>query len=684
MKLTDIKGIGKVKEKLLNNLNIFTVKDLLYNKPRSYEDRRSFVKLSEAVKQKKACLIKAKIIDHIIIRGRKQKILKLIISDNSLNAALVCFNQLYLEKQYPVGVDIIVYGKFDFRFDEAQCSNFELIKDIDINESFEFGKIIPIYNLTEGLHQKFMRNITHYALSMMDKNKNITELIPQYIRNKNDLYKINDALWQLHYPSEQTNVIKAYKRLKYEELFRLQFILRLKKQYYNNRNKKAYSSADLSRKIINDFHFKLTKGQKNALKDIKDDLFSEKIMNRLIQGDVGSGKTLVAMIAMALTHENHYQSAFMAPTEVLAVQQHKTLKNILKPYNIKVDILYSSMPQPAKKLALYNLKEGKTNIMVGTHSLFSENVEYKNLGLVVIDEQHKFGVKQRISLIKKGENVNVLVMTATPIPRTISQTLYGDMQTSYIIDKPKNRKPIKTKVYFHEERIKVINFILEQIAEGKQAYIIYPLIEESNKVNLSSAVDMYKRLKEEYFTNTNIGLLHGKLTTEEKRKIMDDFINNEIKILISTTVVEVGVDNPNATVMMIEHAERFGLAQLHQLRGRIGRGIDKSYCFLLVNKNISDEGKERMRSMVKYNDGFKIAEKDLEIRGAGEFFGLKQSGISDFKFTDLSKDSDVLDMCIKDIENIFEDDPELENSKNKTLHKLKNEYDNDLKYLIHN
>jgi ATP-dependent DNA helicase RecG len=682
MDLEDIKGIGKAKKKLLQNLNIYSIKDLLYHQPRTYEDRRKFHSLQEALNMdNKATLVKVKVIDHQYIYGRKKKILKMIISDGSLNASLVCFNQDFLKKTVNIGDDIIVYGKFQFRFDEAQSTSFDIIKDIDLNTSYEFGRIIPIYNLTEGLHQKFMRKSIHYALSIVSKD--ISSIIPDYIQNKRNMLKLHEALWEMHFPSEYENIIRALNRLKYEEMFKLEFNIQLKKLYNNMKKGISYTKIDYARNLIKKLPYKLTTGQKNALKDIKKDLFSNKLMNRLIQGDVGSGKTVIAIIAMIMTYENGYQSAIMAPTEVLAIQHYLVIKKLLKDYNIKVDVLYSSMTESAKKMTLHNLKEGKTDIIIGTHSLFSENVVYKNLNLVVVDEQHKFGVRQRISLIQKGVDVNVMVMTATPIPRTISLTYYGDMDISLIKDKPKDRKEIKTKVLYQDERIKALSFVKSQIEQGKQAYIIYPIIEESEKLNIPSANYMYEELSKNEFMNINLGLLHGKMDTEKKQKVMNDFTQGKIQVLISTTVIEVGIDNPNATVMVIENAERFGLSQLHQLRGRIGRGTDKSYCYLMVNRNISEEGKERMRAMVKYNDGFRIAEKDLEIRGGGEFFGVKQSGISDLKFIDLVKDYDFIKVCIEDIKEIINDDPYFIKEENQILNKtLYKEFINENQYYL--
>lgn len=667
MNLEDIKGVGKVKKSLLNNLGIFTVKDLIFNKPRSYEDRRNFTTLRKAINQQddKASLIKAKIINHQMIRGHKKKFLKLIISDGTLKASLVCFNRNFFEKTYPIGEEVIVFGKFQFRFDEAQSTSFEIIKNADLNNSYEFGKILPIYNLTEGLNQKFLRQITHYILSNLSKE--IDDIIPKYIKKKRNLMNIQEALWQIHFPSDYESVIPAIKTVKYEELFNLQYNLKLK-QYIDNKNQRTpFKKADLARTVIKELPFKLTKGQKHSLKQIKEDLFSNHPMNRLLQGDVGAGKTLVAMIAMCLSYENGYQSALMVPTEVLALQHYNKIKTMLKPYGIKVDVLYSSMSAPSKKLVLYNLKEGLSNFVIGTHSLFSENVEYKNLGLAVIDEQHKFGVRQRISLMKKGDMIHTLVMTATPIPRTLTMTLYGDMKTSVIRDKPAFRKVIKTKVLYQDERQKAVEFVKEQIEKGEQCYIIYPMIEDSEKMNLTSAVGMYEQLSGNEFSGISMGLLHGKLSTEEKKEIMEQFSNKDIQILVSTTVIEVGVDNPNATVIIVENAERFGLSQLHQLRGRVGRGEKQSYCYLLVNRNISDDGKERMRAMVRHHDGFEIAEEDLKIRGPGEFLGVRQSGVTDLKFADLRVDYDILKDVSEDCKTIIKNDPECEKDEHKGI-----------------
>ena len=530
------------------------------------------------------------------------------------------------------------------------------------------GKIIPIYPLTYNLSQNNIRKIIENGLELV-KNK-LKETLPDYLIKEYKLMDINSATNSIHFPKDFTEFNIARKRLVFEELLSMQLaLLSLKSQYKKEIDGIAFEKEVHMSDVINKLPFKLTKAQLRVLEEIDADLEKVKPMNRLLQGDVGSGKTAVSIIASYKVVKSGYQVAIMAPTAILATQHLESFKQMLEQFDIKCELLISSITKKKKEEILERLKNGDIDILIGTHAILEDNVEFKNLGLVVTDEQHRFGVKQRTKIIEKGQNPDVLVMTATPIPRTLALILYGDLDISIIDELPPNRKKVDTFAVKKNMEERVNNFVKKQINEGRQAYIVCPLVEENEEMDLKSVEELTKKYKEETFSEYKVEYLHGKMKAKEKDAIMEKFKNGDIDILISTTVIEVGVNVPNASIMVVENAERFGLAQLHQLRGRVGRGEYQSYCILKYEGN-GKVVQERMKIMTSTNDGFIISEKDLELRGSGEFFGTKQHGLPEFKIANLFEDIEMLKMVQSLAIRIIEKDEKLEKPENILLNKM--------------
>ncbi|MFH1613094.1 MAG: ATP-dependent DNA helicase RecG [bacterium] len=667
-----LKGIGPERAKLLNTLGIKTILDLLQYYPRDYRDCSKIKKISHLFYQKENLAIEtiyATIETTQVITPHgfyKQPIYKVIIKDDTGIASLIFFNQKkffkYFDKIFINGKKIIVSGNFKIKFNELQSYSFdyELIDEDENTESIQTGKIIPIYKLSG--YVKNMRLLRNFIKKGLDEYfGKLNDLIPLFIREKMNFLDINESLFQIHFPSSYETLQKAKNRLIFDEFFFFQIALFLKKQIYILPKKELFFK--ITNQFISHFYnnlpFQLTEAQKKVIKEIKLDMCSEHSMNRLLQGDVGSGKTIVAIFAMLICCESGYQATIMAPTEILAEQHYLTLHKNLEKLGIKIGLLSSGLKFSEKKDTIKKIEDGEINIVIGTHSLIQESVKFKNLGLVVIDEQHKFGVLQRDALRKKGQNLDVLIMTATPIPRTLSLTVYGDLDVSILNELPKGRKQIITKWITEKKRKEMYTFLKEEIKKGHQVYIVYPLIEESEKIDLKAAIIMQKHLQQDIFPDLKVGLLHGKMKVQEKEEIMSAFKNNEIQILVCTTVVEVGIDIPNVTVMVIEHAERFGLSSLHQLRGRIGRGSKESYCLLFTGVKLSLEAKERIKAMLQTSDGFKIAELDLKQRGPGEFMGTRQHGLPDLKLANLITDIKILEIARKTAFQIIEQDKSL-------------------------
>lgn len=552
------------------------------------------------------------------------------------------------------------YGKIDLTspvFDEIEKKN-------------NTGKIIPLYPLTFSLSQNTIRKIIENGLKDVEEDGGLKETLPQYILNEYKLEEINKAIETVHFPKEFADFEIARKRFVFEELLSTQLaLLQLKNSNLKEHKGISFSKDAHMSDVINSLPFNLTKAQLRVLEEIDKNMEQDKSMNRLLQGDVGSGKTVVAMISAYKAVKSGYQVAVLAPTAILATQHLENFQKILEKFDIRCELLISGITKKKKTEILEKLQNGEIDILIGTHAMLEENVTFKNLGLVVTDEQHRFGVKQRTTMAQKGENPDVLVMSATPIPRTLALILYGDLDISVIDELPPNRKKIETFAVTKALEDRVNNFVRKQVDEGRQAYIVCPLVEESEENDLQSVISLYEKCKTEVFPNYRIEYIHGKMKQKEKDDIMERFKNGEIDILISTTVIEVGVDVPNSSIMVIEDAQRFGLAQLHQLRGRVGRGEYQSYC-ILKYEGKGKNTRERMKIMTQTNDGFVISQKDLELRGSGDFFGTNQHGIPDFKIANLFTDIDILKLAQEAAIKIVNDDEKLEKPENILLKEL--------------
>ena len=665
MELTDdvkfVKGVGPNRVKLLNKLNIYNLEDLITYYPREYEDRSKPKKIADT-ENGEECLIEGIVTSHIkeIRTHRKNMIIyKLIVRDDTDSCELVWYNQSYLKKMFRIGETYKFFGRINKRIGQTEMVS--PVYDLEGNNK-NTGRIIPIYPLTYSLSQNTLRHIIEEGLNQA-KDK-IAETLPEYILEEYKLMKLKNAMQSIHFPKELKDFGEARNRLAFEELLTMQLLLlNLKNKYKNTEKGIKFDSKVKMSDVINDLPFKLTKAQTRVLEEIDSDMESDKAMNRLLQGDVGSGKTIVSIIAAYKAVKSGYQMAMMAPTSILASQHLENFKNVLEKYDIRCELLLGNTTKKKKEDILSRLKNGEIDIIIGTHSLLEENVIFKNLGLVVTDEQHRFGVRQRSTIVSKGKNPDVLVMTATPIPRTLALILYGDLDISIIDELPPNRKKIDTFAVRKALEERVNNFVKKQIDEGRQAYIVCPLVEESEEIEAKSVDELTEKYKNEVFKEYKVECLHGKMKPKEKEEIMQRFKEGKIDILISTTVIEVGVDVPNSNIMVIENAERFGLAQLHQLRGRVGRGEYQSYCILKYQGN-SELIRKRMQVMQETNDGFIISEKDLELRGSGEFFGTKQHGIPEFKVANLFEDMKLLKLVQSAAIKILEEDPGLEEQKN--------------------
>lgn len=666
--VTELKGVGPKKKDLLSNMKIDTVFDLLSLYPRKYQDRRKECLIFEAPINHDV-LIVGKVLSCRVIGNpyNKKAPLRVQVTDGSGELDVLFFGGKYLKNLFAIGKEYSFFGKVYLNGSKKQMHHPEFHP---LDDEKDYRGILPMYPLTEGLTQVTMRNIMREAQNVLSETEELEEWLPESIVKENKLCSPKYALSHIHFPKDESEIRESRFRMVFEELLILETGLTFIKKSNSSIVEGPVIPENIDLKpFLAQLPFELTESQKKVVKEIEIDLAKNKPMNRLVQGDVGSGKTAVAMVAMYKTVKAGFQAAMMAPTELLAKQHYSTLKLNFEPLGVKVELLTSGLKLAERKELLSKLEKGEIDILVGTHAIIQSDVEFKELALVVTDEQHRFGVNQRVALSNKGRNANVLVMTATPIPRTLAVILYGDLDISVIKNKPVGRKPIRTFLRNDDARENIYNYVAQKVKEGKQCYVVCPLIEESDSMDLRSAEEVYKELNEKYKKyGIKVGLLHGAMKQVEKDEIMEAFANRNIHILVSTVVIEVGIDVPNATIMVIENCERFGLAQLHQLRGRVGRGEDQSDCILICS-NDSKIAHERNQIMVESSDGFYISEKDLELRGPGEIFGTKQHGLPPLNVADLVKHVDILEDVKKVAEDIIKNDPNLSMKKHKVIRK---------------
>ncbi|MHB1125994.1 MAG: ATP-dependent DNA helicase RecG [Bacillota bacterium] len=661
----NLKGVGPQMGRILHKLGINTVEELLYHIPRRYEDRRQIKNLSSMIPGNTETVHGKILAVDVLAPRRGLTVTKAAISDGTMIAYAVWFNQPYMKQQLKKESDLLVTGKVrrNFGTTEIMVVDYEVL---DGRDSLHGGRIVPVYPLTEEVGQRRLRSVIYQALQ--SSAPLVQDLLPAWLRVKYQLMGTPDALWNIHYPGEMRDQERARRTLAFEELFLFQLGLqkfrRIKRADTGGIAHKG--AAGRMEEFIRRLPFALTGAQRRVLKDVLGDMGIPRPMSRLLQGDVGSGKTIVAVAALYQAVISGYQSALMVPTEILAEQHYLTIRDLLHPLGVRVELLVSGMPRSEREDRLECIREGTAQVIVGTQALIQEKVQFASLGLVVIDEQHRFGVRQRSSLQQKGSVPDVLVMTATPIPRTLALTLYGDLDLSVIDELPPGRRQVITRFYPEKKRGDVYELIRQELGKGRQAYVVCPLVEESEILQVEAAVQMAERLQEEVFPQHHVGLMHGRLKMDEKESVMTAFRRGEIQVLVATTVVEVGVDVPNASVMLIEGAERFGLAQLHQLRGRVGRGPYASYCMLL-GKLPTPEARGRIAVMTKTNDGFVIAEEDLKLRGPGEFFGTKQHGLPELRVANLVTDADLLETARMEARDLLLKDPDLRKPEDQLL-----------------
>ncbi len=680
-----LKGVGPKLGSILERKGFSTVGELLYNFPRAYEDQRALMSLSH-LNPGQVVTFRSHIqnVRSFNLGRTKRKVYEVVVGDATGKVTCKFFRMPYrgyFQRFQPHQL-VRISGKVTNYRGTIEFHH-PTIDPIQENEEID-DQLIPLYSETDGMTSAKMRRLIQVALTEMEtlekKKADFPNSLPRWLEEKYSLISKKEALTEIHQPAldvaESLGEFRtpSQKRIIFEEFFWLELYLASKKSGFKSQEApKMKKTSQWNTDFLKTLPFELTQAQKSAFKEIHEDISTTKPMHRMVQGDVGSGKTLVALMSALVTAESGYQVSFMVPTEILAEQHFNNTVKFFKDLPIKVGLLTGKQGVKEKRENLEKIASGEFQICIGTHALMQKDVEYKNLGLVIIDEQHRFGVEQRKELREKGSSPHFLVMTATPIPRTLAMTAYGDLDVSIINELPKGRQAIVTKKVFATKREKVYGFMSDQIKKGRQAYIVYPLVEESEKMDLKDAVSEFEKLKDK-FPNIRFGLLHGRMKPKEKEDTMNAFRAHEIDVLVSTTVIEVGVDVPNANLMIIEHTERFGLSQLHQLRGRVGRGTHKSYCVLMLGYAQSDEARLRAEIMEQNSDGFKVAEYDLEMRGAGEFLGTKQSGLPGFKMANLVRDMEILKQARTAAFDVFKNDPQLKKKEHQLL--LKELYEN--------
>ena len=637
-----------------------TVEDLLHYLPMRYEDRSNLARISQLQDGQTASVeVMVRVGGIIPLKGGRLKMYEFIATDGEAQARAYWWNQIYLNKVFHRGSRVILYGQWKLNkykgYYEVENPEYEILTDDDEDPettAIHTARRVPIYRKLGDYRTRQLRTIFHHLFKNIEKET--AESLPEEVIGRCSLIPRMEALRKVHFPADDSPIddynlarSPAHRRLIFEEFFWLSLALGLRRgERVSEPKGEIIEITERIREAVRSIlPFHPTDAQKRALKEIVEDMTSDKPMNRLLQGDVGSGKTIVAVQAMVIAIENGYQTALMAPTEILAEQHARNVRKWLAHTPYRIELLTGSLKAKEKRAAQEAVAAGDADLIVGTHALIQEAAQFRKLGFAVIDEQHRFGVLQRAELRRRGMNPDVLVVTATPIPRSLAMTVYGDLDVSIIDEMPPGRTPVSTHVRGEEKREKIYEFVRNQIKKGRQTYVVYPIIEESEKLDLRNATEMYENLRQEIFPEFNVGLLHGKMKPVEKEAVMLAFSANKIQILVATTVIEVGVDVPNASVMLIEHAERFGLSQLHQLRGRVGRGAAESFCILLAQFQKTKEARERLKIMEETTDGFKIAEKDLEIRGPGEVMGTRQSGIPAFRVANIVRDQKILEIA---------------------------------------
>lgn len=674
MKIEQLPGFTTNRQKALLQAGISHAQHLLYYFPRKYVNRSELHTIATLSEDTNEATLLVKIKKVQLVGIGKIKRLEAFADDTTGTIKLVWFKGVvYFEKILKPGKQFLIWGqakRFGMYWSMAH-PNMESLNDE--TQVAQHLRIFPIYPSNQLFEKTYLTSaVLQKWIQLLLEHYHPTEYLPSELLSRLQLLGRKESLKLIHFPEDVLDWKRGQKRFKFEELFLFQLCVR--KIRLNRIEREKGLLFNTASSLVEEFlhehiPFELTEGQKNAIEAIKKDFSSGFQANRLIQGDVGSGKTLVALVSMLYAIDSGYQCAFMAPTEILAEQHFHTINRFIEPLGLTVRLLTGQQKTSVRNDVLADIVAGTCNIVVGTHALFQDNVQFNNLGLTIVDEQHRFGVLQRNLLANKGINPHVLVMSATPIPRSLAMTLYGDLDVTLIKDKPKNRKPIRTAVRTEKQRDAVYAFMDELLADGGQVYIVYPLVQESEALDLKDATQGFEHICER-FPQYKVGLVHGRLSSDEKESTMQQFIRNEIQILVSTTVIEVGVDVPNASLMIIEHAERFGLSQLHQLRGRVGRGERQSFCVLMRGEKLSKEGRIRLETMERTNDGFEVAEVDLQLRGPGDLLGTKQSGLPDFKFADLVTDQELLEVAKKEADRILEEDPDLDLPKHEALKRV--------------
>ena len=675
--ITYLKGVGpKRAEVLKKELSIVTFEDMLNYFPFRYVDKSKFYKVKDVTSDTTWFQLKGRVTDLVPVGDKRTKYITANFTDDTGTIGLVWFRGLqWVKNRFEPGKEYVIFGKPSIFKNRFNFVHPEIEDVVDSQPTIMGNRLEGIYRTTEklkniGLGSRAFSKVMKILLSqILDV---IPENVPDYLIQHHKLLPRREALINIHFPSSPEVIRKAQNRLKFEELLFVQ--LQILQEKIFTRQKIRGHVFPIVGSIFNDFYYKhlpfeLTNAQKRVVKEIRLDMKSGRQMNRLLQGDVGSGKTLVALMSMLIAIDNNFQAAMMAPTEILATQHFHSITNMLKDMDVEIGLLTGSTKAAQRKIIHRRLLDSKMKILIGTHALIEDTVTFANLGLVIIDEQHRFGVAQRAKLWKKNTTPpHVLVMTATPIPRTLAMTLYGNLDVSIIDELPAGRKPVKTLHFFENKRLRVTGFIRDQIKKGRQVYVVYPLIKESETLDLRNLTEGFENIQRDFpLPEYQVSVLHGKLKPEDKEVEMTRFVEGKTDIMVSTTVIEVGVDVPNASVMVIENAERFGLSQLHQLRGRVGRGADQSYCILMSGNKLSNEGRKRLEIMVKTNDGFEIAEADLKLRGPGDMQGTRQSGLMEFKIVNLAKDGLLVSRTRAIAQKILDEDPTLNLSQNRRL-----------------